>query len=239
MKNNPSICVATPMYGGLCYGTFMQDIMGFKDMAQSRGWNFYFIFTTNESLITRARNKLVELFLQTKFSHLLFIDADMGFAPHDMIKLVEFDEDVVCGYSPKKLINWETVKNLVLSHPNIPSQVLSSLASEYCINTLDKQANTEKPELKEVKHAGTGCMLIKREVFLKLQHTLPTYIDYGYDGNSSPVTKSLFFDTKVDENSSLYLSEDYYFCNEWRKIGGSVYVAPNIKLKHIGNYTYG
>jgi hypothetical protein len=46
-----------------------------------------------------------------------------------------------------------------------------------------------------------------------------------------------FFATSIDHTGAL-LSEDYHFCELWRKHGGKVYANPFIKLEHVGTYTY-
>ena len=233
-----NLCVATPMYGGQCYGTYMVGIMGLQTICKEKGWGFQFIYTGNESLITRARNKLVEIFLQTECTHLLFIDADMEFSPAKIVNLVEYDVDVISGLCPKKQINWEAVKAIVKSDPDIHPFLIPRSISD-ADNNVNYFGDTDGIyDLISVKHAGTGCLLIKREVFTKLMGSIPKFVDYGANGLASPTLKCLFFDTKVENESMSYLSEDYYFCDEWRKLGGKVYLAPHIKLGHIGTHTF-
>lgn len=241
MTGKVKLCVATPMYGGQCYGAFMTSIMGLDQVARDKGWDFCFVHIGNESLITRARNKLVEKFLELDCTHLLFIDADMEFNPTLLASLVDYDVDVVCGLCPKKQINWVAVKELIKTSPDTNPHLIPKRISaiDNNVNYFDGgYAVTDIPGLVPVKHAGTGCMLIKREVFTKLQTILPKFTDYGSDGLAPPKQKSLFFDTAVEEGTGAYLSEDYYFCYQWRKLGGTVYMAQHIKLHHIGTHTF-
>lgn len=39
--------------------------------------------------------------------------------------------------------------------------------------------------------------------------------------------------------SKRYLSEDYFFCQNVRRVGGKVWLLPWIELKHVGHYTFG
>jgi len=238
--NSPiHLCVATPMYGGQCYGSYMGCVMHLKSICESRGWDFTFLFTPNESLITRARNKLVERFLTTDATHLLFLDGDMEFDANVMAELPTYPVDVVCGLCPKKYINWPEVKNLILNNPEVDPYLAQALTSEFCVNVFTQiDTAVSGNSLIPVKHAGTGCMMIRREVFEKLKASVPKFIDYGSDGTAPPTEKHLYFDTTIEEDSRSYLSEDYYFCTEWRKVGGIVFLAPHVRLKHIGNYTY-
>mgnify|MGYP000341873540 CR=1 FL=1 len=65
-----------------------------------------FSFLFNESLITRARNYLVDEFLRSDFTHLLFIDSDIHYNPQDVIAMLALEKDVIGGPYPKKSINW-------------------------------------------------------------------------------------------------------------------------------------
>ena len=47
-----------------------------------------------------------------------------------------------------------------------------------------------------------------------------------------------YFTTSIEEGTNRLLSEDYHFCQEWRKAGGKVYAAPWVELSHIGTYAF-
>ena len=54
-----------------------------------------------------------------------------------------------------------------------------------------------------------------------------------------------FFDTVIDTKDSItgggserYLSEDYMFCQMWRKMGGTIFLCPWMKTQHIGTYAF-
>lgn len=78
----------------------------------------------NESLITRARNTLVQLFMDGDYTHLLFIDADLAFNPESVLRMVDFNKDVVTGVYPRKTIDWTKVKNKVIDDPEISEDEL-------------------------------------------------------------------------------------------------------------------
>ena len=101
------IFVATPMYGGLCYGFYMQSGLKLQTMCKDSGLNLSFSMLFNESLIQRARNLLAANFLKSDATHLMFIDADILFRPEDIFPMLEADKDIICGIYPKKEINWQ------------------------------------------------------------------------------------------------------------------------------------
>ena len=66
-----------------------------------------------ESLITRARNLIANEFLRQKsYTHLLFIDADIGFQPELPWKYLQADKDVVCGIYPVKYLDIEKLRSI-------------------------------------------------------------------------------------------------------------------------------
>ena len=80
-----------------------------------------------DALITRARANLVTLFLDDPAAtHLLFIDADIGFTPEQVFRLIESGADVVAGCYPIKRVNWTKAKRAMAmrAEPNLPAASL-------------------------------------------------------------------------------------------------------------------
>jgi hypothetical protein len=169
---------------------------------------------TNESLISRARNTLTAKFLHNKDStHLMFIDADIGWEPWHLLVMLNAQKDVIGGLYPMK-----------------------SLPVKWCVNGFDGAA--QEGDLQEVSKTGTGFMLIKRDVFEKLNAhpaTKPFINDIGLPPELNPFMKT-YFDTAVRENR--YYSEDWTFCENWRDLGGQVWVDKRVLLKHTGTYVF-
>ena len=81
-------------------------------------------------------------------------------------------------------------------------------------------------------------MLIKRGVFEKLNAhpaVKPFVNDIGLAAELNPYMKT-YFDTAVRENR--YYSEDWTFCENWRDIGGKIWVDKRVLLKHTGSYVF-
>ena len=77
----PIVFLATPMYGGMCTGTYTSALMQTPLAFSQAGIQLYYTYMMNESLITRARNSLTYDFLASNATHLMFVDADIGFNP--------------------------------------------------------------------------------------------------------------------------------------------------------------
>ena len=73
--------VATPMYGGQCHGMFAKSMADLSAICAKYGIEMRAYYLFNESLITRARNYCVDEFMRSDFTHMMFIDSDIGFNP--------------------------------------------------------------------------------------------------------------------------------------------------------------
>jgi hypothetical protein len=231
-KPSPNIFIATPMYGGVCHAGYTEGMLFLNKTFLERGWGFTYRYTSNESLINRARNNLVHHFLtrEIECTHLLFIDADIvGFGGEDVCRMVDFDVDIIAGVYPMKYIDPIAVKENVLKEEE---EILNDV-SPLVFN--DNKA-IDKGSIKQVENAGTGFMLIKREVFEKIKSIVPVYINnsMGYEGE----TTFCFFDTSIDRDSRILLSEDYHFCKLWNSVGGKIHIDLQTKLKHAGTYIF-
>ena len=242
--------VATPMYGGQNHGLYMKACLDLQGLCMQYGIQIKFSFLFNESLITRARNYLVDEFLdRSDCTHMLFIDSDVNFNPQDVIALLALDKDVIGGPYPKKAIKWRSVKKAVEKNPDIEPQLLEKVAGDFVFNPVKGTAQFTVSEPLDVLEIGTGFMMIKREVFDKMKEAYPE-IKYkpdhvgqaNFDG-----TRYIhaYFDTVIDTKDSItgggsdrYLSEDYMFCQMWRKLGGQIFLCPWMRTAHIGTYHF-
>ena len=165
--------VATPMYGGNCSGLYMKACLDLQGMCAHYGIDIKFSFLFNESLITRARNYLVDEFLRSDCTHLLFIDSDILFDPQDVLALIALDKDVIGGPYPKKAINWKNIALSLVKNPATNLGDLEALAGDYVFNPVPGTTQFSVSEPLEVMEIGTGYMLIKREVFDRFREAYP------------------------------------------------------------------
>jgi hypothetical protein len=248
LKKN-KLFVATPMYGGMAHGLYIKSGLDLQGLMSRYGVEVKFSFLFNESLITRARNYLVDEFLRSDCTHLLFIDSDIHYNPQDVVALMALDKDVVGGPYPKKSINWGSVAHAARKNPDMNPGELENLVGEYVFNVVKGTQQFSVTEPLEVLEIGTGFMMVKRGVFSKMEQAYPT-IRYkpdhvgqaNFDGSRYI---HAFFDTVIDTTESItgggsdrYLSEDYMFCQMWRKIGGEIFLCPWMKTQHIGTYAF-
>jgi hypothetical protein len=239
---NYKLFIACPMYGGQGSGMFMKSCLDLCSLLHAQRIEHKFSFLFNESLIPRARNYLADEFVRSGYTHMLFIDSDIDFKAIDIIALLHFDKDIIGAPYPKKSIKWESIIDSVKKHPNITPNDLNQLTGDFVFNPVPgtKEFSIQKPL--EVLEIGTGYMLIKREVFDKFATEYP-HLRYkpdhvGQENFDGKRYIHAFFDTVIDPSSERYLSEDYFFCQYWRNIGGQVWLCPWMTTSHIGTYSF-
>ena len=228
--------VATPCYGGLVHQRYMQCICLLLQYGAANGINVSVELLGHESLITRGRNTLVAKFLDNETTtHLLFVDADTGFEIQQVLRMLAFDKDVVAGMYPLKLIDWnqDAVARVRGGEPldHAPIRFVGTPC----------EPREQDGAFVAGEYAGTGFMMIKREVFPRLFEAYPQ-LRYTAAHNASNPSRSpnqyALFDCAIDEDSGEYLSEDYAFCQRWRKIGGKIWLDTESRLMHIGTYEF-
>ena len=235
------VCICTPCYGGAVFQNYLLSVIGLIHAAQTQNQvAFSFVIRGGDSLITRSRNSIVAEFLsEPAYTHLLWIDADIGFTAEAVFRLIASDHDVAAGIYPLKTMNWPA---------EIPEKMtpheLSARYTSYPFNPIGLNFDV-KDGFVEVRDAPTGLMLIKRSVFDRMIEAYPElkYTPdhmHGLEGIAAKIADKhyRFFDTMAEPNNGRYLSEDYAFCRRWQNIGGKVYADANSKLTHIGQHTY-
>ena len=248
LKKN-KLFVATPMYGGMNHGLYAKSCLDLQTLMIRYGVDIKFSFLFNESLITRARNYLTDEFLRSDCTHMLFIDSDIHFNPQDVLALMALDKDVIGGPYPKKSINWGNIAHAARKNAEMDPRELEQLVGEYVFNVVKGTQQFSVTEPLQVLEIGTGFMMIKRHVFERLEKAYPQlrykpdHIGQAHFDGSRYI--HAYFDTVIDTvdsatggGSERYLSEDYMFCQLWRKTGGEIYLCPWMKTQHIGTYAF-
>ena len=241
------IFVATPMYGGMCNGMYTKSSCDLAKIGQAYNMDIKMFYLFNESLITRARNYCVDEFLRSDYTHMMFIDSDIGFDPNDVLSLAilanEGERDIICGPYPKKTIAWEKIKQAVDkgfadSNPNL----LENYGGDFVFNPAHGVEEMRLDEPIEVLEGGTGFMMITREAFKMFDVAYPDlryYPDHvrtkHFDGSRDI---GMYFQSLIDPESKRYLSEDYMFCQYMKKAGVPTWYCPWIKLTHTGSYVF-
>ena len=237
-----SIMVCTPVHSEVSMH-YTQALLEFQKVCMLKNILVSFVILKS-SLVTQGRNLCVSSFLNSehKYSHLLFIDADINFTPESIFEMIALDREVIAIPYPMKTINWDKVDRLSKEIKYKNSTELSTLGFTYPIKVADTSNIIVQNNVIEVTHAPTGCMLIKRQVFDKmiekypdLEINQPTILNGEETKNKNLYN---FFDTLHDPVTKKYYGEDFGFCQKWRDIGGKCYCYINRFITHVGEYQY-
>ena len=244
---NFKIFLGMPMYGGMLTESTLHGLLNLQQWCMARGVGMRVQSMGNESLITRARNTLVSMMMdQTDYvaTHLLFIDADIGFSAQNIERLLCFDKDVACGIYPRKHLHLEKVKEILAQNPNASEDEIEAKCLGYNLNFDNTQNIKFDNGFCKVSEAATGMMLVKREVFRTMFKKFPErkYVsDQIINGKhfSSDNCYDLFAVGPYETNGKKrYLSEDYYFSRLWQECGGDIWADCTMPLTHFGNKAF-
>jgi hypothetical protein len=207
--------IAMPCYGGMLTESTFMSFIKWANTARQLGIDWTLETMVNESLISRARNTLTAKFLDMPdATHLFFVDADIGWEPWHLLVLLNRNVDVCAGLYPMK-----------------------TMPIKWVVNGFE--GAEEGPDgFQEVSKAGTGFLLMKKHVFEKLK-SHPAVKQYKNDIGLDPKYDQhlkTYFDTAVRQNR--YYSEDWTFCENWRDLGGKIWVDKRILLRHSGSYVF-
>jgi hypothetical protein len=197
-----------------------------------------------ESLINRARNKFVTKFLDNKEfngTHLLFIDADIGFTLQNLLRVIEFNKEVVTCTYPVKGFYWQQLLDRIKENNNIDEQTMRDYLLQFNVNLYP---NTEfKQGFARVKESATGFMMIRREVFTTIMDKNPQ-LKYKPDLRTGIENSENAFDFfpvgiyKEKDGVNRFLSEDYYFCRLAEECGFEIWTDLSTPITHLGSTEY-
>ena len=231
------LVVATPCFGGQVSSIYASSIFHLQRVLRSKSnIDLKVHLRDGDALITRARANLVTMFLDDPAAtHLLFVDADIGFTPEQVFRLIESGADVVAGVYPIKRINWEKARRALESKR--PDVLGASL--DYVFEIDDPDRVTVVRGFTRVRYAGTGFLMIRRHVLERMcahpdYASLQFFREHSHDALTGSPNRFALFDCMIDAKSGTYLSEDFAFCRRWTDIGGEIWADLESNLDHVG-----
>lgn len=212
---NVSLLIATPSHDGKYEAEFMRSMIATKDMLLAANATFEFAELLGCADIALARARLFGTFLRSDHTHMLSIDADMGWKPQDVLRLFEHNYDFVCAAGPKK---------------KYPIEFAFESATK---DGQPKPIRTSDDGLVfEITGAGMAFTMITRACAEKMAAAHP---ELQFEVDNGVIEYGLF-DTYYSGKKRC--SEDYSFCRRWTDLGGKIHMLPHIRMKHVGPHTF-
>jgi len=197
---NLSICVPTrdTVNSGFAYDLTILASRWYAEAPVGSAFNLHFLSGT---LIADQRCKLVELALRANADYVLFLDSDMRFPANLINKLLAHDKEIVaCNYAQRRL--------------PVRTVAFKDWAALDFLYSLDRDG------LEAVDAVGMGAMLIKADVFKRLQYP--------------------WFQIHYLPTAKMWAGEDMFFCHLAQAAGIEVFVDHNLSrdIGHEGMFTF-
>jgi GT2 family glycosyltransferase len=148
-----------------------------------------------------ARNKIVYKALTEKFDYIFFMDSDMEFPSATLDRLLRHKKDIAGGFYLRKKKGY--LPNAFKLGFSNGTKLLTEFVTDF----------------KEVEAIGTGCLLIKTEVF-------------------NDIPKPWFEYEVIKDSPDCHMAtEDVVFCRKAKKAGYKIYCDGSIACGHIGGHS--
>jgi hypothetical protein len=228
-----SLAIATPCFGGQLSVLYAESMFKLQQFVRNKGIDLRVFLKDGDALITRARASLASQFLDDPTAtHLLFIDADIGFDAAQVLRLIECGAEMCAAIYPIKLINWDKVREALQAGRSNPE----AASMNYVFEVQDPNSVIARAGFIRVRYAGTGFLMIRREALQRMCTQYP-HLQYRQDHSLEAKMPSnnryALFDCMIDETGT-YLSEDFSFCRRWTDMGGEIWADLNSALNHVG-----
>jgi len=238
-ESRTHLVIGTPCYGGQVTTAYASSLLKLQQACLRRGGtDLTVLMQAGDALITRARQNLVAHFLENAgATHLLFIDADIGFEPDQVFRLLDCDADMTAAVYPTKRIEWARFSTLAQAgraHPE--SEALS-----YVLKLEVPERLALRGRFVKARYAGTGFLMIRRAALVSMIERYPELRYQREHQTGDPLRnsqwRSALFNCMIDDDGN-YLSEDFSFCRRWTDMGGEIWVDLESRLNHVGSIVF-
>ena len=175
MPRRISLLVGTPCTQTGITETFLHSVLALQRHCATLGWDIR-IATRADGLITRTRNMFGSLMVKSdEYTHLLMVDADIGFDPLVVERLVRSGHELIGACVPLREVKWKMVEAAIKEVPDLLPEELQATSHKYAVSFMH-----EAPEggqvtpvfgFLPVRFVGSAMLLATRQVFLQLSQS--------------------------------------------------------------------
>lgn len=235
----PIIVVSTPAFGEMFYTPYVQSLLRLQRAMFERKWTMRHAMMAYAH-INEARNALLtHWYDKSDASHLLFVDADMGFEPQLIFDMVALDKPVTGVIYTKRQVDLQRLATSAAKGER-PERAIAR-AHDFIVRPLRGRPPRRLKGFLEVEACGTGIMLIARSAIATMLKTLPD-ISEPTAKNASPLTAGLERMIRVFDNITVdgkLLVNDFAFCHRWHALcKGELWARADAAVTHIGLHKF-
>src|SRR4051794_5615952 len=104
----PNILIGTPNAAGLVNVSYVKSLVDLQKRILQNGWSLTLLQVS--LFLPTARNAIATIFHEQRhFTHLLFVDSDMGFNPDLIVKMLDFGQPIVGAICPHRSIDFSRI----------------------------------------------------------------------------------------------------------------------------------
>ncbi len=203
----PKLYIATPAYDGKVFVDYCTSLVSTLQILDKAGIAYELGIENGDCYVAKARNKLARKFLDSDCTHLLFIDADVGWDVEAVSNILIQDYDICLGAYPMKD-----------NEGTFPIKLITDGNRKLINEGLNIQ----------IEMGPTGFMCIKRKVFETIKEAHPN-IEYL----AEPDLKEWnFFHCGIIGNQ--WWGEDFDFCRKANEQGFKIWCYTDVNFRHWG-----
>lgn len=202
------VCIATTSYDR-CDDHYTFSLASSLEALHEAGIQTAYYLLNGNCHVDDARNRIIQEFLLSDCTDLVFIDADVSWQAKDLVKLCQYDLAVVGGVYPFRRADKQDDMPMRMMHG-------ASVANG----------------LLEVEGLPTGFLRFRRKVIERLVEECEEF-----DGNNGHETRQPILFQRVLKDGTRW-GGDLHVCNMWRNMGGHIFCATEMQLGHAAKETY-
>lgn len=191
---------------GKPYAECVESLRASLPLIEAAGYSHGMAQIVNNPYISAARATMLRAALDAKADIIVFIDYDMSWRPHDLLKLIQTEGDVVSGtYRPK-------------------------IENEQYMGTIESDARN-RPIVREsdgaikAKLIPAGFLKITKEA---VDAFMVAYPELCY-GPQYHLSVDLF---SHGVHERIWWGEDYSFARRYKEKCGDIWLVPDLQLDH-------
>lgn len=181
MSKIPKVLIGLPTMGSVHTLLLVAIMYWVSEAVKNKDMDILLYPSLNVRPHDRARNHIVEEFMKTEATHLFFIDSDTVPPPDALKKLLQADRDIISGITP------------IIEHDPKRQNDSSGYYKKYNCVGMDEKHVEPNTGIVPIKGAGGSCILIKKEVFEKLEKPYYKFLDKDDNGKDCLVSEDIYF----------------------------------------------